>query len=316
MPKPPQPPREVLLIKADDGRFDDWRRAFDGFDVEVRDWDAPGDAARVNYALVWQPPPGALARLVNLKLIISIGAGLDHLLGENILPRDVPVLRMVEDGLTAGITEYVLYTTLRFHRAMPQYEADRLARRWRIGDAPSAQQRRIGILGLGVLGADAARALVALGFDVAGWSRGAKNIDGVVCLHGDAQLPKLLARSEILICLLPLTAATENILCAANFAKMPKGAHLINAARGAHCNEGDLIEALDCGQLAGAALDVFREEPLPPDNPLWRHPAVYITPHIAGKTMPHSAAQHVIENIRRLRAGRALTHQVNFARGY
>ncbi|MDA8015587.1 MAG: glyoxylate/hydroxypyruvate reductase A [Gammaproteobacteria bacterium] len=307
---------ETLLIKTDFRRGAEWREAFAGFDVEVREWGAPGDPAEIDYALVWKPKPGALAAFPNLKIIFSIGAGIDHLLGENVLPRGLPVVRMVERALTAGMTEYVLYHVLRFHRFMPQYEAGRREGAWREIPQTPAWRRRVGLLGLGVLGADAARALAALGFDVAGWSRGEKNIRGVASHHGARGLREMLARSEILVCLLPLTAQTENILNAETFAQLPKGAFVINAARGGHCMEEDLLAALESGHLAGAALDVFKTEPLEKSSPLWRHPRVYITPHIASMTVPATAAEHVMENIRRFRAGRELTHLADLAREY
>ena len=307
---------ETLLIKTDFRRGAEWREAFAGFDVDVREWGAPGDPAEIDYALVWKPKPGALAAFPNLKIIFSIGAGIDHLLGENVLPRGLPVVRMVERALTAGMTEYVLYHVLRFHRFMPQYEAGRREGAWREIPQTPAWRRRVGLLGLGVLGADAARALAALGFDVAGWSRGEKNIRGVASHHGARGLREMLARSEILVCLLPLTAQTENILNAETFAQLPKGAFVINAARGGHCMEEDLLAALESGHLAGAALDVFKTEPLEKSSPLWRHPRVYITPHIASMTVPATAAEHVMENIRRFRAGHELTHLADLAREY
>jgi len=276
----------------------------------------PTLAAQIDYALVWAPRPGQLARLPNLKLIFSLGAGLDHLEGDGILPPAVPVIRMVEAQLTAGMTEYVLYHALRFHRDMPAYDAQQRRGEWRMLAQIPAGERRVGILGLGVLGAAAARALVSLGFDVAGWSRARKSITGVASFAGDGELPALLARSDILVCLLPLTAATASILCAANFAHLPPGAFVINAGRGGHCVEADLLAALDSGRIAGAALDVFSVEPLPADSPLWTHPRVAITPHAASKTLPASSARHVIANIRRHRNGQAAGPVANLARGY
>ncbi len=307
---------EVLLVKSDIERASQWSEAFAGFDVEVRDWGSPGAAADIDYALVWQPEPGALAGFPRLKLIFSIGAGLDHLSGDDIVPPGVPVIRMVEDVLTAGMTEYVIYNVLRFHRFMPQYEADQRQRVWRERLQVPAWERRVGILGLGVLGGAAARALASLGFDVAGWSRTEKHLDGVVSYHGDRQLAHLLARTEILVCLLPLTARTINILNATNLAALPRGAFVINAGRGRHCDQADLLAALDSGHIAAAALDVFTTEPLQPTSPLWQHPKVHITPHVASMTLPSSSAKHVIDNITRHRAGQPLTHVADFARGY
>ena len=307
---------EVLVVKSGNEQESQWEDAFAGFDLEVRHWDAPGAPEEIDYALVWQPEPRALAGFPRLKLIFSAGAGLDHLIGENIVPPGIPVIRMVEDVLTAGMTEYVLYNVLRFHRFMPQYEANQRNRVWKELPQIPARERRVGILGLGVLGGDAAGALAALGFDVAGWSRTEKQNKGVSCYFGERQLAGFLARTEILVCLLPLTRQTENILNAGNLARLPKGAFVINPGRGRHCNQADLLAALDSGHIAAAALDVFRTEPLAKNSPLWRHPRVHITPHIASMTLPASGARHVIDNITRFRAGRALTHLVDFERGY
>ena len=307
---------EVLLVKAYLGQQAEWADAFADFDVEVRGWDAPGAPEEADYALVWEPEPGALARLPNLKAVFSLGAGLDHLVGEDLVPPGVPVIRMVDAALTAGMTEYVLYHVLRFHRFMPQYEAQQRDIAWRELPQIPARERRVGLLGLGVMGRAAAEALVSLGFDVAGWSRAEKRIDGVASYHGERQLGRFLARTDILVCLLPLTPQTENILGAGNLARLPEGAFVINAGRGGHCDEAALLAALDSGHIRGAALDVFAHEPLAKASPLWRHDAVHITPHIAAKTLPATAAQHVIDNITRLRAGRAPTHVADFSRGY
>lgn len=307
---------EVLIVKSYIALTPHWGEAFADFDLEVRDWDAPGAPGGIDYALVWEPEPGALARFSNLKLIFSFGAGIDHLVGDDLVPPGIPVVRMVEEVLTTGMTEYVLYNVLRFHRSMAQYEAGQHARTWHAAAQIPAWERRVGLLGLGALGGHAARALVALGFDVAGWSRTAKCIEGVTSYYGDAQLARFLARTGILVCLLPLTPQTENILNAENLARLPNGAFVINAARGGHCVEAALLDALERGHLAGAALDVFRREPLQADSPLWRHPRVHITPHIASRTLPESSAKHVIDNIVRFRAGRELTHVADLARGY
>lgn len=309
---------EVLIIK-DFGRPEQraqWQNALQSSELAVRHWDAPGEKSEIDYALVWRPAPGALAEFPNLKVIFSMAAGLDHLRGRGVLPPGIPVVRMVEDTLTAGMTEYVLYQVLRFHRDMHNYELDSRARTWTMRPQRLASERRVGIMGLGVLGGAAARALVSLGFDVAGWSRSEKNLDGVVSFFGVAQLAEFLRRSEILVCLLPLTRETEGILNADSFAQLPRGAYIINAARGAHCDEAALLAALDSQHLGGAALDVFAQEPLPPTSPLWQHPKVSITPHIASATLPESSAQHVRDNIARFRVGKPLTHQVDFARGY
>jgi glyoxylate/hydroxypyruvate reductase A len=285
-------------------------------DLKVRVWPDIGDPAEIDYALVWRPEPGLLAGLPKLRLILSLGAGIDHILRDPQLPRDVPIVRLVDPYLTAAMSEYVVLQVLALHRRDIDYRAQQQAGIWRELPQKNAGERPVGILGFGEIGLDAGRKLAALGFPVAGWSRSEKTVAGFRTFAGADGLVQLLAGSEILVCLLPLTAATEGILCARNFALMPRGAGLVNAGRGRHLVEEDLIPALDSGQLSGAALDVFREEPPPPDHPFWRHPRITVTPHIAGTTNPGTAAAIVVDNIRRFEAGRPLLNKVDPARGY
>lgn len=308
----------TLLFKSDLGRYDLWvpalKRHLEG--REIRLWPDLGEVQDIEYALVWDPPPGLLASLPNLKAIFSVGAGVDHIAADPERPKHLPVIRMVEEGLTAGMTEYVVMQVLYHHRDMLAYRHQAAEKIWREIPAVPAHQRRIGILGLGVLGQDAARMLVRFGFDVAGWSRMPKEIEGVTCFHGPEGLDQMLARTDILVCLLPLTPATRGILNGELFAKLPRGACLINVGRGGHQVERDLLEALDSGQLREATLDVFEEEPLPADSPLWSHPQVIVTPHIASMTMPETAAKAVGENIKRMEAGLPPLNVVDFERGY
>jgi glyoxylate/hydroxypyruvate reductase A len=209
----------------------------------------------------------------------------------------------------------VVLAVLRHHRQFDHFEREQRAGRWSFALPAQAADRRVGIMGLGELGGAAARSLAGLGFPVAGWSRSEKDLPGIETF-GHAGWRAFLARTDILVCLLPLTADTAGILDAATFAGLPQGAFVINVARGAHLVEDDLIAALDRGQLAGATLDVFRAEPLPAGNPLWRHPKVLITPHVASYSSPATAAAGVVENIARARAGQPLLHQVDRRRGY
>ena len=279
-------------------------------------WPEIGDPAEIDYALVWRPEPGFLASLPNLKLILSLGAGIDHLLGDPQLPRHLPIIRLVDPHLTAAMSEYVVLQVLRLHRRDLDYRAQQESRVWRELDQQNAADRRVGILGLGELGQDVATKLKALGFDVAGWSRSEKNVSGIGSYAGAAGLPPLLGRSEILVCLLPLTAETEGILNTSTLALLPKGAALVNAARGAHLVEEDLLAALASGQISAAVLDVFREEPLPADHPFWHHPRIIVTPHVAAFTNPATAAPIILDNIRRFEEGRPLLNRVDPARGY
>jgi len=285
-------------------------------ELEVRVWPEIGNPAEIDYALVWRPEPGFLASLPNLKLILSLGAGVDHLLGDPQLPQHLPIVRLVDPHMTAAMSEYVVLQVLRLHRRDLEYRTQQQAVVWRELDQQNAVERRVGILGLGELGRDAAKKLRALGFDVAGWSRGERTVPGVASYAGANGLPQLLCRSEILVCLLPLTAETEGILNARNLGLLPKGAALVNAARGAHLVEEDLLAALASGQISAAVLDVFREEPLPADHPFWHHPRIVITPHVAAFTNPATAAPIILDNIRRFEEGRPLLNQIDPARGY
>jgi glyoxylate/hydroxypyruvate reductase len=285
-------------------------------ELDVRIWPEIGDPTEIEYALVWRPETSFLASLPSLKLILSLGAGVDHLLGDPQLPRHIPIVRLVDPHMTDAMSEYVVLQVLRLHRRDLDYRAQQEAGVWRELDQPNAIDRRVGILGLGELGQDAAKKLKALGFDVAGWSRSQKSLPGVTNFAGAAGFAPLLSRSEILICLLPLTTETEGILNASTLALLPRGAALVNAARGAHLVEEDLLAALASGQVSAAVLDVFREEPLPADHPFWRHPRVILTPHVAAFTNPTTAAPIILDNIRRFEDRRPLLNRVDLARGY
>lgn len=307
-----------LVIKPDLDRNDVWIEAFGAGwpELECVPWDAAADPASIDYAFVWDPGAGALRRFANLKCIFSVGAGVDHLLSDPDLPAGVPVVRMVEPELTRGMSEYVALHVLRFHREGPALEAQQRGRIWNELLTPTAPDRRVGFLGFGVLAQAAARALGAFEFDLACWSRGPKQFAGVESFHGPAGLAPFLARTEILVCLLPLTPATTGILNKALFDGLPRGAWLINAGRGGHQVEADILAALESGQLAGAALDVFQSEPLPADHPFWAHSKVTISPHIASVTQPRSAAREIIANIRRVEAGDAPLNTVDIQAGY
>jgi glyoxylate/hydroxypyruvate reductase A len=285
-------------------------------EIEVRIWPEIGDPAGVDYALVWRPAPGLLASLPNLKLILSLGAGIDHILGDPLLPRGVPIVRLVDPYLIAAMSEYLVLQVMRLHRMDLDYRAQQQSGVWRELPQKNASERPVGILGFGEIGRDAAKKLAGLGFLVSGWTRQPRQIPGFATYAGMAGLPRLLAGSEILVCLLPLTGETQGILNAHTFDLLPSGAGIVNAGRGGNLVEEDLIPALDRGQLSAAALDVFRDEPLPSRHSFWRHPRILITPHIAGVTNPVTAAPIILDNIRRYEAGRTLLHRVDPARGY
>jgi len=308
----------ALLIKTDIDRGNAWAEALAASYPELKtyNWPYDGDPAKIDYALVWQPPKGELKRYKKLKAIFSVGAGIDHLASDPDLPEGVPVVRMVESSLTAGMSEYVTLAVLNHHRFMIDYAAQRREKVWEELLQLPAEARQVGTLGLGVLGRAALDTLKPFGFKLAGWSRSPKSISGVTCFHGSFGLAEFLAETNILICLLPLTPETEGILNAEAFAKLPVGAAVINVGRGGHLVEEDLLAALDSGQVGGATLDVFREEPLPEDHPFWEHPRVFMTPHIASMTVPATAVRAVVANIQRLESGEALQHVVDMKRGY
>jgi len=285
-------------------------------DLEIRIWPELGDPAEIEAALVWRPPPGLLASLPKLRLICSLGAGVDHLFTDPQLPAHVPVVRLVDPYMTAAMSEYVQFQVLRLHRQDPAYAAQQRERIWRPLPQPNAAERQVGVLGLGELGSDAALKLRVLGFEVAGWSRTERRLAGIACHHGRDGLEQMLRRSEILVCLLPLTPETEGILDARLFARLPRGAAIINVARGGHLVETDLIPALDSGQLSAAVLDVFRQEPLPENHPFWTHPRIIMTPHVAAATHAPTAAPIVADNLRRLAEGKPLVNRVDPTRRY
>jgi glyoxylate/hydroxypyruvate reductase A len=309
----------TMLLQLDDGPVATWR---DALQRELPDEpiaiypDEVTDPAAIDYAAVWLPPRGMLATLPSLKAIFCTGAGVDHLANDPELPRDVPVVRMVDPWMTARMTEYVVFAVLYHHRRMREYIAQQTTKTWRERPVPLGRDRRVGILGLGQLGTDAARALADLRFDVAGWSTRRKQVDGVTSYAGDNELGAFLARTDILVALLPLTHATEGILNRDTLNRLPAGACVVNAARGGLVVEADLLDLLNSGHIAEATLDVFREEPLPDSHPFWGHPRILITPHVASATPPESAAAVIAANVRAMRAGKAPAPIVDFARGY
>ncbi len=309
----------AILLSTKASTMQDWRAALLAIDPEldVRLFPDAGAPEEIEAAVVWTSHDMAeLRRYPNLKLVVSMGAGVDHLLRPPGPPPGVPVARLVDVRLTQAMSEWVLLNVLRFHRQDPEYRRQQRERVWEELDAPDTQQRRIGFLGLGALGSDAARKLLSLGFPVLGWSRRPKSVAGVHAFHGEEGLAQMLRRTDILVCLLPLTPATRGIINARHLSLLPRGSYVINGARGGHVVDADLLAALDSGQVAGAALDVFDPEPLPPEHPYWGNAKVVMTPHAASITIPSSVAPQVVDNIRRMREGRALINLVDFSAGY
>jgi glyoxylate/hydroxypyruvate reductase len=283
--------------------------------------DEPFDRASVRYALSWRHPPGALKDLPNLRVILSLGAGVDHLFADPVLP-DKPIVRVVDPDLTNRMSEWVVMHALVHLRQLRRYERQQSERAWADDDQqPKASDIQIGVLGLGVMGKDAVAKLKALGFKVAGWSASPKTLPDVTCFSGADGLKRMLAQTDMVVVLLPLTEATRGIINAALLSQLKRdgplgGPILINAGRGGLQVEADILAALDSGALKGASLDVFEREPLPKDSRLWSHPAVYISPHNAAISSPKAIAALVARQIEAHERGEALAHVVDRRRGY
>jgi glyoxylate/hydroxypyruvate reductase A len=282
--------------------------------------DAAFDPAEVHYAAVWKPAQGELAAFPNLRVIFNLGAGVDALMADSSLPK-VPLVRVAVADLTDRMTEYVVLHVLMHHRQELYLRACQREKRWEPRSQWPASAISVGIMGLGTLGTNAAEVLRRIGFRVSGWSRSPRQIDGIACFHGKAQLEAFLRRTDVLVCLLPLTPDTRHILNRELFASLnrnsPIGAPvLINAGRGGLQAEADILECLDDGTLGAASLDVFATEPLPADSPFWTHPKVVLTPHNAADTDPDEISKYVARQIQRFEAGERLENVVDPARGY
>lgn len=275
-----------------------------------------GDVADIRYAIAWNPPAGELAAFPNLACVFSLGAGVDGILADPTYPRHVTLSRVVDPDLTQGMTQYVLLHVMLHHRRQRAFDALQREGKWRPLTAGPTQNVRVGIMGTGVLGMDAARKLRDIGYTVSGWNATRKNEPGMIFYAGAGELAAFLAATDILVCLLPLTPETRGIIHARTLALLPKGAFVINAARGGHLVEADLVAALNDGHIAGAALDVFEVEPLPEASPLWTHPHVTITPHVASQSSPDTITQMIGESIRRIEAGLPPLNVVDLSRGY
>lgn len=316
-------PGNAILIAVDGSSADNWvqqlrirapRRDIRRWPHDIRD---PADIA---YACVWRAPHGLLATFANLKAIIALSAGVDHLLADPKLP-SVPIARVVHPDLTRRMVEYIVLHVLMHHRQQRRYDAQQRERVWKLHEQPPASEVAVGIMGLGAIGMAAGKVLADIGFKVAGWSQSQKHVNGIESFHGEGALDAFLNRTEILVCVLPATAATDGILNLRLFRQLKRdgglgGAFLINAARGQLQVDADILAALAEGSLAGATLDVFPQEPLPASSPLWTHPQVTITPHNAGDISPSALAREVIEQIERLERGDRLHHLVDRRLGY
>ena len=271
-----------------------------------------------DYAVVWAPPQQFFDEQTELKGIFNIGAGVDALMKLR-LPAAAPVIRLDDAGMSVQMAEYVCHAVIRYFREFDGYEADTATGKWSYRKAQLRQDFSVGVMGLGVLGQRVCKALQQFEFPVVGWSRSEKSLDGIRCFSGEAGLPDFLAATRVLVCLLPLTPETENILRLENLQRLQPGAYVINVARGGHLVDDDLIALIDSGHLSGATLDVFRQEPLPPAHPFWHHPKITVTPHTSARTLRGESIAQIAGKIRALHSGAALASiagVVDMKKGY
>ena len=316
---------DLLLLAYGNGEgVDVWLHALEAAEpgLTVQALGRPVDPERVRYVVAWRQPPGSLAAFTRARAIFSLGAGVDHLVSDPSLPAGVPIVRFVDPDLTNRMSEWVVLSVLMHHRQVRLYDWQQGEKLWTEDlFQPAAGDVRVGVMGLGVLGSDAARKLKTIGFAVAGWSRTPKHIEGIETFAGPEDLDAFLARTEILVVLLPLTPETRGVLDRPLFAKLARDSHfggpiLLNAGRGGLQNEAAILAALDDGTLKAATLDVFESEPLPQDSPLWHHPAVTITPHNAAISAPSALASFIAGEIAHIESGAPPRHTVDPTRSY
>ncbi len=282
--------------------------------LDIRTWPDVGDINDIEYVIVWNHPAGELKKYPNLKVIASFGAGVDHIFKDPDLPANVTITRLVDDSLTQQMSEYVAGVILNHRLHLTTYREFQAAALWSPKHARSGNT--VCLLGLGKIGLSVAAYLNRLGFTIRGWSQSPKDIENVKTFHGEQSLSDAVGNADYIVCLLPLTTETENILDKDLFRKVKKGAYLINVGRGGHLNEEDLMDSLYHGQLDGACLDVFKTEPLPDDHAFWRHPNIHLTPHTASVTNLEKAASQIYENYQNMNNNKPLLNRVDPSKGY
>lgn len=308
----------LLCGEFDAGERDEWLQALQAAlpgETLLTDRVAT-DPAAIDIAIVANPPPGSLQGLPSLRLVQSLWAGVDRLLGDATVPPEVPLARMVDPAMNEAMAETALWAVLALQRDFFTYARQQRAARWQPWPQRRADEWPVLVLGLGEMGRTAALRLAANGYPVTGWSRSPHEVPGLRCVAGGAALGSALAAAAVVVNLLPLTPQTRGFFDAARLAAMRPGAHLVNLARGAHLVDADALAALGSGHLGELVLDVFAAEPLDPAHPYWSHPRVKVLPHVAAQTDVRSAAGVAADNVRRLRAGEPLRHRVDRQRGY
>lgn len=285
-------------------------------DTDLRCYPDIGDPADIHYAIIWYPAPGSLQNLPNLKAIFTTSAGVDGIIHDTTLPADIPIIRNTDPSLARGVAEYVTYQTLRFYRKHHVFDAQQRSKTWKQIRQPEPQDHTIGIMGFGIIGQLIASYLQPFGFPMRTWSQSRKAVEGITSFAGDNELNDFLSETKILINILPLTERTEHILDHALFTALPQDACVINVGRGKHLVENDLIAALNSNHLEAAALDVFNDEPLPPEHPFWEHPKITMTPHIASITRLDVIAQNILQQIEDHENGIPFPHSVDRSKQY
>lgn len=308
----------AIVIIRQDAKIEAWKKALKERNpsVEVYSYLEDHPKEKITMALIWKHPQGSLAPYPNLKCIASAGAGVDYIFEDALAPSTVPITRVVDPYLASDMSEHVLAVILAELKNFNTYKLQQVASEWNPRIYRRIKDVRVGIMGLGELGALTANDLVKFGFTVQGWSRSKKNLENVETFAGQSELDAFLSMTEILVCLLPLTPETEGILNKDMFSKLPKDAYVINVARGGHVVDLDLLEALDEEHLSGACLDVYHQEPLPKEHPFWTHPKIFMTPHYASVSDTDSVVPQILENYDRLRKGKELLNTVNRKKGY
>src|SRR5690606_35006016 len=282
-------------------------------ELELEVYPEVADPSKVEFALSWKHPHGIFKDYPNLKVIASMGAGIDHIIEDPDIPENIKITRVIDEQLTKDMSVFVLSLILDHLRNLSHHYCEM---QWKPKKYLRPENVQVGIMGMGVLGVGVAEKLIQNKFNVTGWSRSKKEILGVTTFYGEDQLTEFLSKSNVLVCLLPLTSETENILNKGIFEKLPKDAYIINVARGPHLVEDDLLEMIDSGHLSGASLDVFRKEPLPEDHPFWEHEKIKVTPHIASVTNPATVVPQILENYERMKEGKELKNVVDREREY